>query len=123
MAVYLSPEWIASAAALVAADAALQSKASAPGMVVEVRAGQHRYHLERTDEHIVLRPGSAPVADVVIDLPVDVAADIAAGRANAQAAFIAGRFRLIGSADVLVGAAELFVALSTTLEPLRSGGA
>jgi hypothetical protein len=128
---YLSPEWLAAAANLVAADPTLAAAAEAHDLVVE-------YLVEQPDEHaadpvvyhlrlsggaaaLVARP--APEADVRFRCDHATALAIAKGALGAQRAFMEGRLRIGGDVRAIVAAQEVFAAVGDVLAPLRPSAA
>jgi hypothetical protein len=128
---YLSPEWLAAAATLVAADPSLAAAASAHDLVVEYRVDHPAadgaddpldpvvYHLRLSGGGASLEPGTAPDADVRFRCDRATALAVARGDLGAQRAFMEGRLRIGGDVRAIVAAQEVLAAVGDVLAPIR----
>ncbi len=135
---YLSPEWLAAAATLVAADPLLAAAATAHELVVEYLVEQPRehgpgehgpgavapgdpvaYHLRLSGGAVALVPGTAPDADVRFRCDHATALAVARGELGAQRAFMEGRLRIGGDVRAIVAAQEVLAAVGDVLAPIR----
>ncbi len=128
---YLSPEWLAAAAALVAADPQLRGlrvrDAVVLQQVVTGTEGDDDGPAEPVAWHVVLGPdglrwivGHHPTPDVSFTCDAATAWAVQAGLESAQAAFMEGRLRVGGDARVLIAHHDVLSDLDDALAPLRA---
>lgn len=124
---YLSPEWLAAAATLVAADPALAAAAAAHDLVVEYLVEPPGepvvYHLRLSGGAATLVPGTATDADVRFRCDHATALAVARGELGAQRAFMEGRLRIGGDVRAIVAAQEVLAAVGDVLAPIRPSAA
>ena len=120
---YLSPDWFAAAAELVAGSATLAERSQGVHLVLEqtVHDGtaEISWALRFDDGSASLVTGRADDATVSFSCARDTADAIHSGERSAQAAFIAGDLRIGGDVSALMQHASLFADLDDVLATLR----
>ena len=120
---YLSPDWFAAAAGLVAGSAVLAERSRGVHLVIAqiVHDGDAEicWALRLDDGTASLTTGRADDATVSFSCARDTADAIHSGERSAQAAFIAGDLRIGGDVSALMKHASLFADLDDVLATLR----
>ena len=119
---YLSDEWLAAAATAVRAAA---DSAPATNIVVhQVVTGGPSYRIRVAPGQCSLEPltdvESVDQADARFTQSLETATAVAAGTTDAHQAFLLGRIRFEGNADVLIEQREAFQWLETVLAPVMA---
>jgi hypothetical protein len=122
---YLSPEWISTVAAKVAANSALQELAALhtvalTQVVTDTPHGEVTYYLAVRDGVAVFGAGAAPHEDVRFTESWDTAVAVSSGTLNAQEAFIKGAIRFSGDHQRLIDAGDVFAALNPIFDEVRT---
>lgn len=125
MAVFLSPEWVAEldAAARASDAAAIRTEdltLTVQQVVQGAPQGEVRYYVTIDRDGVRVRPGSTDSPDLTLFADYDVARAMNAGTANAQAALSAGRLRIKGRLDLLLGHEGAFAALDDIFTSVRN---
>jgi hypothetical protein len=128
---YLSPEWLAAAAAAVADEPRLRGlrvrDVVVLQQVVTATGGDDGDPAEPVVWHVVLGPdglrwvvGRHPTPDVTFTCDAATAWSVQAGLESAQAAFMGGRLRVGGDVRVLIAHRDVLGDLDDALAPLRA---
>ncbi len=124
---YLSPAWLAAAAAAVADDTGLQELAPPDRFVLQQEVvnrtdadpGPTTWHVVFSSGGVELIAGPAGRPDVTLRCDTETAHRIHDGRDSAQQAFMEGRLQLGGDPHELLRRRELLASLTDALGPLR----
>jgi putative sterol carrier protein len=122
---FLSSEWIEEL------DTAARASNSIPRLAMDVTLtvqqvvqgapqGEVRYYVTIDHDGVRVRPGSTDSPDLTLLADYDVARAINAGTANAQAALSAGRLRIKGRLDLLLGHEDAFASLDDIFTSVRN---
>lgn len=122
---YLSPEWLATAADVIAHDASLREATIGVALtleqiVTEGPDGTVRWHIVLDDGIARLIPGRAQNADLRFTTTWSTACAIARGELAAPTAFMEGSLRVGGDLTVLIDHQQRLSAVDDVLGELRS---
>lgn len=119
---FLSPEWI-DALDAAARDAPPPAGLPRPLVVDYVIAGEDHavYHVTVASTGVRVAAGPAPDADLAFVTDRPTAYALHTGAAGAQDAFAAGRLKVRGDLNVLIGARPALAALDDVFAGVRAG--
>jgi len=122
---YLSDEWMAAAAADLAASDSLRAATAEAELTIQYEVagapgGKAAYGVSFDHGAVTLEPGPHKDAQVKFELDYSSAAAIASGELSAQAAFMQGKLKLGGDVGVLVRQHALIDGLGDALDDLRA---
>lgn len=120
---YLSDEWFVAADRILRADAGLRERSRGVRLVVQQTVTDDDratvWHIVLADGEVSLHVGPAERTDVAFSCDRATAEAVRNGECTAPNAFISGRLRIEGTAEVLLEHAAVFVDLDDVLAPLR----
>lgn len=121
MPAYLSDEWIEAMAEAVAASPEVAAAAQGLECVIVTEVEDRAWQLRADGSGVRVVAGSSEGADLVVRQDRATAVAVATGALNPGRAFLDGRIRISGSADVLVRCRELLGALEQATASVREG--
>jgi putative sterol carrier protein len=122
---FLSPEWIEALDAAARASTALAPQSGDPTLTVQqvvqhAPAGEVRYYVTVARHGVRVRPGTAESPDLTLIADYDAARAINGGTITAQEALAAGRLRIKGRLQLLLGHQDVLVALDDVFASVRN---
>lgn len=122
---YLSLAWIRELSREVReseelSDLALRHTIGVTQVVEDGPDGDVTYHLQIADGVAAFGAGPADPEDVRMQQSYATAVAVATGELNAQEAFVTGKILLFGDREALMGAQEVFAALDSVFNSVRT---